>query len=171
MSQISTKLPLREKASVTSVKFPLFETAWVIEGFIIRENIIEWKITSFNLIENIKSRINIDLELVDNNHVKIKWFGESVPKILIYKKLDGEEFMSTPIATLNWSPQEYIVDVDSNGYGFKLVGIYNSGESDELSVGSSQRVNIDMDSPLPLNEKYYYFNIEVFSEYRIEVNV
>jgi len=171
MTQLSIKFPLRETAQVTSIKFPIRETAFILQGFIIEERVIDWQIASFNILESIKSRIFFDTELIDKNHIKITWYGEPVPKILIYRKAEGEEDYGSPFVTLPWTPQEYEMLIDGSGYDIKLMGIQDTGESSQISLGENQDNNLKVDVKLPVNEKYYYIDCECTSEYRIEVNL
>lgn len=167
----SIRLPLKETAKVTSVKLPLKETVWIINGFIISERIIEWKKIETILIETIKSRILVDVELIDKNHIKLTWYGDAVPKIQIYKKRTEEEWGTTPIAELKWSLGTYIAEIDTNSYDFKIIGIEDTGEADTVSIGSHQEYDIDVKFELPINEKKMYFDIEIKTEYRFEVNI
>jgi hypothetical protein len=68
----SIRLPLKELAKVTSVRLPLKETVWIKNGFIISERIIEWKKKETIMIEIIKSRILVDVEMIDKNHLKFR---------------------------------------------------------------------------------------------------
>lgn len=167
----SVKFPLRQTAKVTSKKLPLKQTALIINGFILQENIIEWKRKTITLIENIKSRLLLTAELIDRNHVLLKWFGEPVPKVQIFKKLDTEEYSPTPYVTVNWSPQEYNMLIDSNSYNFKIVGQNQTGESNEIYIGQDKQYNINCSAEIPINEKNYFINVDLTSEYRIEVDV
>jgi hypothetical protein len=167
----SIKLPLRETASVASVKLPLKETALVLSGFIMKENIISWKQQTITLMENIKSRILLQANLLDKNHVLLKWFGEKVPKVQIFSKFDGDEYSSKPIAVVNWSPQEYELLVGSNGYDVKVIGQNGTGESNEISIGEDKEYDVSCSVELPINEKNYFFDIFYVSEYRIEVDL
>jgi hypothetical protein len=167
----SIKLPLRETARVASVKLPLKETALVLQGFIMKENIISWKEQTITLMENIKSRILLQAQLLDKNHVLLKWFGEKVPKVQIFSKFDGDEYLTKPAAIVNWSPQEYTMLVGSNGYDIKVIGLNGTGESNEISLGESKEYDVDCSVELPINEKNYFFDIFYVSEYRIEVDL
>lgn len=167
----SVKFPLRQTAKVTSVKFPLKQTALIINGFILQENIVEWKRKTITLIENIKSRLLLTAELVDRNHVLLKWFGEAVPKVQIIKKLDTEEYPPIPYATVNWSPQEYNMLIDSNSYNFKVIGQNATGESNEIYIGQDKQYDINCSAEIPINEKNYFIDIDLPSVYRIEVDL
>ena len=165
-------LPLRETTQVWSVKLPLKEQAFVVAGFILFENIITMRQSLLTIMENIRSRIVLETELFDKNHVKLKWFGESVPKVQIYRKEDGEDtYPITPLATVNWQPSEYYMEIDENGYDIQLKGIYNTGESNQISLGENKDYDVEVPINIPLNEKNIFIELNVISEYRIEVNL
>lgn len=167
----SVKLPLRELAQVASVKLPLRENVWLLQGFILQENIISLKTNEIVLIENIKSFITTQIELVDRNHIKIKWFGDSVPKIQIWRRRIDEDYGTTPYLEVDWKTAECIIPIDVNGYVFKVKGVLDTGEGQEYQIGGSQDYEVNMNLLLPINQKNYYFDIGVSSVYRFEVNV
>jgi hypothetical protein len=167
----SIKLPLHESVRVISVKLPLHETIWLLNGFILKENIIQIHTKEIVLLENIKSFITTQVELVDKNHIKLKWFGDSVPKVQVFRRLIDEEYGTKPYVELPWSPNEYIMPIDANSYVIKVVGIQNTGSGQEYQIGNNQDYDVDMSLQLPINEKHYYFDIDFTSVYRIEVNI
>lgn len=166
----SIKLPLRETTQVASIKLPLKETVWLLNGFIVEENIIDWKEQHFLLSENIMSRIIIDGEMVDKNHIKFKWYGEEVPKVEVYRRVLGDSY-GEPEATLKWDDGEYIMYFDSNAYEIKLMGTNETGESDKIVIGQPQEYDVNVYFELPVNEKYYYVEVEFTSVYKVEVNL
>jgi hypothetical protein len=109
--------------------------------------------------------------MIDKNHVKIKWFGDSTPKIQIFKRLVDEEYGEKPFVELPWSTSEYIMTIDSNSYVFKVVGSQNTGVGQEYQIGNAQDFEVNMNLQLPLNVKNYYFDLAFTTEYRIEVNL
>jgi hypothetical protein len=72
---------------------------------------------------------------------------------------------------VNWQPQEYLLEIDENGYDIKLIGIYNTGESNQVSLGENKDYDVRCSVQIPLNEKNVFVELEVVSEYRIEVNL
>ena len=167
----SIKLPLNQIAKVSSIKLPLKQTALIIDGFILTEHIIEWKHKAITLIETIKSRLLLESELIDKNHILLKWFGEPVPKVQIFKKLDTEDYPQKPYATVSWSPQEYNMLVDSNSHNFKVIGQNQTGESNDIYIGQDKEYDIKCHIEIPINEKNYFIDIDLISEYRVEVDV
>lgn len=165
------RLPIRETAQVASIKLPLHETVWLLNGFVLTENIVSWKKEEIVLIENIRSFITTKVELIDKNHIKISWFGDSVPKVQIFRKLIDEEYGTTPYIELPWETKEYIMPIDNNGYNFKVVGSQNTGLGQEYQIGDGQTYDVNMNLQLPINVKNYYFDIDLYSEYRFEVNL
>jgi hypothetical protein len=166
----SIKLPLKETAIVASIKLPLKETVWVLNGFTVSENIVDWKESKFLVTENVKSRIIIEAEMIDKNHIKFKWYGDVVPKVLIYKRVIGDDW-GEPEEILDWNDDEYIMDFDSASYEIRILGSNDTGESDRIVFGQHQEYDVDFSFELPINEKYYYFDVNVTSVYRIEVNL
>lgn len=167
---ISVKLPLHETAKVSSIKLPIRETALILNGFVMHENIIEWLKKDITLIESVKSRLLLNAELLDKNHVKLQWFGENVPKVMIFDTLDGEDMPATPFVTVPWTPQEYTMLIDANGHDIMIKGTGDTGESNILSIGENKEYNVACAVELPLNEKNYFIDIDLVSEYRIGVN-
>jgi len=165
------RLPLKETAQVSSIKLPLKETAWVIDGFIISENIISWKTHNITLLENIKSRIILDAELIDINHVKITWYGDYIPIVQIFKKKHTDDLWdTTPIAEVKWNVGGYIIPVDIDSYDIKVIGAYDTGDCDPIQLGYGQQYPVNIDFSVPVNNKNYYFELNLVSEYRFEVN-
>jgi hypothetical protein len=167
---ISVRLPIRETAKVSSIKFPIREKALVLSGFVFRENIISWQKKETTLIESIKSRILLNATLLDKNHIKLMWHGEKVPKVMLYDVLDGDEFPNTPSATFNWSPQETVWQIDANGHDIKVKGTGDTGESNVISIGENREYEVECTVDLPINEKNFFIPIDFTSEFRIEVN-
>jgi len=167
---LSVKLPIRETAKVSSVKLAMRETALVITGFFMRENIVTLLSREITLIEVLKSRILLTASLVDKNHIMLKWYGEKVPKVLIFDKLDGEDFTTTPKYTVNWTPQEFLMAIDGNGHDYKIQGLSGTGESNVISIGENKEYAVDCTVELPINEKNFFFNIHYMSEYKIGVH-
>lgn len=171
MGQYSVKLPLKVTPKVVSVMMPIRETVWVVDGFIISERIVGWKKQDLTILENIKSRILTEIELLNRNQVKIKWYGESVPQVMIFTRRIGDDWGNTPIATIPWDVGEYVMDVDLNEYEVRILGIQNTGEADSVVFGANQEYDINFDFVLPVNEKYYFLEIDVTSTYEIEVSL
>jgi hypothetical protein len=167
----SIKLPISEMVRAVGAKMPIHETAWVLEGFVMAENIVSWKSNEIILLENIRSFITVLFELVDKNHVKIKWFGQPVPKVQIFRRRIDEDFGTTPFIELPWNPSEYVMQLDTNGYVIKIVGSQNTGESQQFQVGEDEDYDIAMNVSLPVNQKNYYYDLNLTSEYRFEVNL
>jgi len=167
----SVKLPLHETAIVVSIKLRLHETVSLLNGFIMTENIISWKEKDLVLIENVKSFITTQITLLDKNHILLKWFGSSVPIVQIYRRMVDEEYGTTPFKELPWSPSEYVMEMDNNGYVIKVIGSNKTGEGQEFQIGESQDYEMNMDLVLPINEKRHYFDIAINTEYKIEVNI
>ena len=167
----SIKLPLRETARVVSIKLKLFETVSLLSGFVMSENVVSWHEEDIILIENVKSFITSTVGMVNKNHISIAWFGNPVPKVEIYRRNVDEEYDTIPYVSLPWNPSEYIMEMDNNSYVIKVVGANQTGEGQEFQIGNNQDYIVNEDLLLPINEKRYYLDIAITTEYRIEVNI
>ena len=65
--QNSMKIPLKEQASPLGIKVPLKEYAMDFNGLIIEENVVAKMHKDITILEDIRSRIMFDVELVNRN--------------------------------------------------------------------------------------------------------
>ena len=165
----STKLPLNETASLTSARLPIRETAWNFKGIIIEENVVGMMSKPLTLIEEVRSRILADVELLNRNTVKVKWFGDEVPEVEVTKKIAvDEEYESVGI--YKWSDGEAVFEIDNNEYHIKLIGVRGTGESSAIEIGEATNIDIETQLNILLNEKTYNIRIDNPSQYKIYVN-
>lgn len=114
-------------------------------------------------METNENRILLNISVVDATHILLKWYGLRESRIMIFNELS-----SIPIVTLNWYPQEYLMTIDENGHSYRIVGVDDLNVSNIVSVGKRMFYGIDCDVLLPYNEKIYFIDIDLISEFRIE---
>lgn len=164
------KVPIKEQVSLTQVKMPVKETVWEFNGFFIEENLIEQLNTPLILLESVRSRILVNMELIGGNQIKLSWYGDAVPQVEIYKKMELGEEEFHKVATVDWAEGSYSLEIDSGSFEFLIKGINNTGESKVLCVGEPTYCYIDTLVDIPINEKIFDIDIDYTATYRIEVN-
>lgn len=165
----SIKLPLIETASINSIKMPVKETAWHFKGLIIEENVVGKMNSSLTLLEEIRSRILTETEILDRNTVKVKWYGDEVPKLEVMKKIAGDEKYES-IGIYEWSDGEAVFKIDNNEHNIQLIGLNGTGESAVVEIGEGEVVDINTQLNILLNEKIYNINVNCASKYKIYVD-
>lgn len=165
----SVKLPMKEISNAGMVKLPVREVCWVLHGLVLEENIITSIKTPLILIEDIRSRILTETEMVNGTDVRIKWFGDSVPKVEIYKKMLTDEEYDL-VSTHEWSEENAVITIGNGDHNIWLKGNNSTGESAVIALGETTYKEVDVTVEIPLNEKIYDFSVENISTYRIEVN-
>lgn len=168
-TQCSTKLQISQTAVMTQVKLLIVETAWDFKGLILEENIVAKMNRQITILEEVRARILTNTELVDKNHIKIKWYGDSVPQLDVMKKVFVDENY-TKEGTYNWDKGEAIILIDDNEYNVQLVGVNGTGESGVIDLGESSGIDVFSSVNIALNEKIYDVEVSYTSEYKIEVN-
>lgn len=168
----SSRMVIRENVIGIRDRIPIRESTTVIVGIIITENIMSNMSKELIIHEHIRSRILYDVEVLDRSHIKVKWYGESVPYVCIFKKnVVDLAYPVNPIATVRWGVNEYVVEVDDTSCNIKLLGLNNTGESSEYNVGESNMIDMFMNTLLPLNEKSYFIDVSLVSKYEFEVDL
>lgn len=165
----STKLPLQETASLTVARLPIRETAWNFKGIILEENVVGRMSAPLTLIEEVRSRILVDTEILNRNTIKVKWYGDKVPKVEVTKKMAVDDEYES-VGLYDWEAGEAIFEVDNNEYNIKLVGTNNTGESSVVEIGEGANIDINTILNVSLNEKIYNVNVDNTSYYKIYVN-
>lgn len=163
------KLPITEFAHTTVIKIPTNEVAWILQGLIIEENVVSVMKKPLVLLEDIRSRILIDAQLINKNNIKISWYGDKVPQLEIYKKIFVDEEW-TKVGVYDWNKGSTVIELDNNEYELKVLGTNSTGESAINTIGESMFVNVDTLVNVSLNEKVYSFDVDFNSIFRIEVN-
>lgn len=163
------KLPLNETASLTSARLPIRETAWNFKGIIIEENVVGKMSRPLTLIEEVRSRILADAEILNRNTVKVKWYGDAVPEVEVTKKIAVDEEYES-VGVYKWSEGAASFEIDNNEYHIKLIGARSTGESSVIEIGEGSNIDIDTKLNILLNEKTYNVHIDNPSRYKIYVN-
>lgn len=167
--QKNIRLPITENAKTTLIKFPITEQSWDFVGIIIEENIVDLMEKTLVLIEDIKQRIMVEVEMLNRNQIKIKWFGDSVPKIEILKKnAVDEEYQK--ISEHEWSEGYSIIELDNSEYDLLVQGINSTGTSGVINLSETNSTDIETDINVFINEKVYSYDLDFASKYRIDIN-
>lgn len=165
----SIKLPLIETASINSIRIPVTETPWDFKGLIIEENVVGTMNSSLTLIEEIRSRILTEVEILNRNTVKVKWYGDEVPKLELMKKVAGDEDYES-VGVYEWTDGEAVFEISNNEHNIQLIGLNGTGESAIVELGEGEMVDINTQLNILLNEKIYDINVDYTSQFKINVN-
>ena len=163
------KVPLTEKARAKGIKVPLKEFTMDFKGLIVEETIVDKMRKDITLLEDIRSRILFDVELIDRNHVKVSWYGEAVPTVEVRHKMEVDENW-TSVGVYNWNDESAEFALDNNEHQIMLIGGNSTGESGTGVVGETLYIRIDPTIGVLVNEKVYNVNINFTSEYHVTVN-
>ena len=163
------KVPLTEEAHAKGIKVPLTEFAMDFKGLIVEETIVDKMRKDITLLEDIRSRILFDVELIDRNHVKVSWYGEAVPTIEVRHKMEVDENW-TSVGVYNWDDESAEFSLDNNEHQIMLIGGNSTGESGTGIVGETLYIRIDPTIGVLVNEKIYNVNINFTEEYHVDVN-
>lgn len=168
--QGKVKLPVRETSKGKLVALPVSEIAWVLNGFVIEENIIEHLNKNLVIMEHVRSRILFNAELLDKTHMRVNWYGGEVDFVDVFDKYSIEDdYPAVPLATVPWDEGGYTFQLDDASHDIKLECHDGYGESGVLTVGDMEHLEVDVFLELPVNEKIYSIDIDYPSVYRIEV--
>lgn len=163
------KVPLTEQARAKGIKVPLKEFTMDFKGLIVEETIVDKMRKDITLLEDIRSRILFDVELIDRNHVKVSWYGEAVPTVEVRHKMEVDETW-TSVGVYNWNDESAEFALDNNEHQIMLIGGNSTGESGTGVVGETLYIRIDPTIGVLVNEKVYNVNINFTSEYHVTVN-
>lgn len=148
---------------------PIKETAWEFKGLIVDENIVSKRKTQLLVDEKIYSQIVVSFELLNENQLKITWSGTRVPRVQIYtKSLEQENYIL--YNTYAWNRNGAILPIRAQNYYIKLVGINDSGSSEEYLINSPIEIGIEpVLNMVNSTDKIYNIDVSYTSEYNIEV--
>lgn len=169
--QCYTKLPLKEVSSLTYAKIPVKEYSWDFKGLILEENIVATMHKSLTIIEEVRSRILVDIEMLDRNNIQLKWYGDAVPKVEVYKKAEIDEVFTDKVATLDWEVGQCDINIDNNSYDIQLLGINGTGESSIINVAEPLYCAVKTDISIAMNEKVYDVDVDLVATYRIDIDL
>lgn len=164
-----SSIPYKETAHGATMSIPFNETAWWFPGLFLEENIIDTQHASLNVTENIQSLILADFELISSNKVKVSWYGNTVPSVIVMKKSESEE---TYVASgeYGWGVGTATIDIAGEDYNIYLMGSSNSGTSAIYTIGSINDSLVVPDVELTLNEKIYTLEIDNMATYRLVID-
>ena len=163
------KVPLKEQAHALGIKVPLVEYTMDFKGLIIEETIVDKMRKDITILEDIRSRILFDVELIDRNHVKVSWYGEAVPTVEVRHKMEVDEEW-TVVGVYNWNTTSVEFSLDNNEHQIMLIGGNNTGESGTGIVGETMYIRIDPTIGVLINEKIYNVDIDFTKSISVDVN-
>lgn len=163
------KIPLKEEARPLGIKVPLKEFTMDFKGLIIEENVVATMHKDITILEDIRSRIMFDVELVNRNLVRISWYGEEVPTIEVCHKMEVDEEW-TSVGTYGWKDYPVEFTIDNNERQIKLFGGGNTGESGICTIGETMYIHIIPEVGVLVNEKIYNVGIDFKRTFRTDVN-
>lgn len=151
------------------LSMPVRKTAWEFKGLVIDENIVSKRKTQLLVDEKIYSQIVVSFELLNENQLKITWSGTRVPRVQIYtKSLEQENYVL--YNTYAWNRNGAILPIRAQNYYIKLVGINDSGSSEEYLINSPIEIGIKpVLNMVNSTDKIYNIDVSYTSEYNIEV--
>lgn len=163
------KIPLKEEARPLGIKVPLKEFTMDFKGLIIEENVVATMHKDITILEDIRSRIMFDVELVNRNLVRISWYGEEVPNIIVCHKMEVDEEWTT-VGTYGWKDYPVEFTIDNNERQIKLFGGNSTGESGICTIGETMYIHIIPEVGVLVNEKIYNVGIDFKRTFRTNVN-
>lgn len=164
------QLKTKEIANTPVIKIPVKEVIWDFYGIIIEENVIALMSQNLTLIEDVRSRILLNADLINRNRVKIGWYGDKVPLVEVYRKIAMDENY-TKIGTYKWEDGSVEINLDNNEYDIKLLGSNSTGESGIMSLGEVEHLDVFTNVKVSINEKIYSFDVDLVGQYEIKVEL
>ena len=163
------KIPLREEARPLGVKIPLKEYTMDFKGLIIEENVVATMHKDITIIEDIRSRIMFDVELINRNTVQLSWYGEEVPSVEVCHKMEADEDW-TVVGNFAWNQCPVEFNIDNNERLIKLFGGNSTGESGTCTIGETMYIHIIPEVGVLVNEKIYNVGVNFAQTFRTNVN-
>ena len=163
------KVPLKEQAHALGIKVPLVEYTMDFKGLIIEETIVDKMRKDITILEDIRSRILFNVELIDRNHVEVSWYGEAVPTVEVRHKMEVDEEW-TVVGVYSWNTTSIEFSLDNNEHQIMLIGGNNTGESGTGIVGETMYIRIDPTIGVLINEKIYNVDIDFTKSISVDVN-
>lgn len=163
------RVPLKEQASTCVVIVPVKEYVMDFKGLIIEENVVGIMRKDITILEDIRSRILFDVELINRNLVKVSWYGEAVPTVEVQHKMEVDDKW-TSVGVFNWGTTSVEFPLDNNEHQIRLIGGDSTGESGIGVVGETMYIRIDPELGILINEKIYNVDIDFNKVYRVDIN-
>lgn len=148
---------------------PISETVWAFPGLIVKENIVAPRKTQLLVDEKIYSQIIASFELLSPTQLKLSWSGTRVPRVQVYiKSSEAEEY--SLYNTYAWNRSNVILPLQNQNYYIKLIGLNDSGSSDEYLISTPLEIGIKPElNMVNSTDKIYNIDVSYTSEYKIEV--
>jgi len=146
----------------------------ILNGMILnfKEKLITDNMVEFGLKEKVISLLNIDLDLISKDKIKIIWDGDEVSEVEILRRNVGQQNYGDSIAVLPWNQDGYIVDFDSNSYTYSIRGKNGTGTSlNEVSIGISGLTSIKATIDLGDFVKIYEEILNIQTIFEIELMI
>jgi len=163
---------LNINVSLPKIKKYLNFKEQILNGMMLnfKEKLIIDNSSKFDIKEKIISLLNVDLDLISKNKIKIIWDGDRVTEVEILRRNIGQQNYGEPIATLPWDQNGYIVDFDS--YTYSVRGKNGTGTSlNEVSIGISGLTSIKATIDLGDFVKIYETTCNIRSIFEIELMI
>ena len=151
-------------------KIPMTEQAWVFQGIIFDEYVIDKMNKNLTFIEEVKSRILTEVTLVDRNHLRIDWFGNELETVKIYKKLDIDEQYETDDKEIPWSEGGTTIALGDGSYNILIDTPNKSGISGVINISDTSYNKVKSDLQIALNEKTHYLNVDFKHTFNIKID-
>lgn len=151
-------------------KIPVTEQAWVFQGIIFDEYVIDKMNKNLTFIEEVKSRILTEVTLVDRNHLRIDWFGNELETVKIYKKLDIDEEYETDDKEIPWSEGGVTLALGDGSYNILIDTPNKSGISGVINISDTNYNKVKSDLQIALNEKTHYLNVDFKQTFNMKID-
>lgn len=151
-------------------KITMTEQAWVFQGIIFDEYVIDKMKKDLTFIEEVKSRILTEVSLVDRNHLRINWFGNELETVKVYKKLDIDEQYETDDVEIPWSEGGTTIALGDGSYNILIDTPNKSGISGVINIADTNYNKVKSDLQIALNEKTHYLNVDLKQTFKITID-
>lgn len=160
--------PVRYQNKVA--KLEMKEYYWNFSGIVLEDHILGNFNSELTLIDEVRSKVLVNIDLIDRGHLQIGWYGSKVDKLNVLKKSFVDENYEK-ISTHRWEEGSTIIEIGDEGCQIKLEGIGGSGESSVIELEGNISVDVDADIDVSYNEKIYDIEINLVSKHKININL
>lgn len=151
-------------------KIAMTEQAWVFQGIIFDEYVIDKMNKNLTFIEEVKSRILTEVTLVDRNHLQINWFGNELETVKVYKKLDIDDKYETDDVEIPWSEGGTTIALGDGSYNILIDTPNKSGISGVINISDTNYNKVKSDLKIALNEKTHYLTADFKQTFNIKID-
>lgn len=153
-----------------SNKVHVKEKAWKFKGLIFQETIVTKMTKSLVLKETTKSRILVNVYLIDRNNIRIEWYGGNVPELQVMRKLSVDDKYDVVGDPIPWDQGYTNVNISDDSYNIYLKSTGDEGESGIINIGDNFYTEIKNALTIALNRKLYYIKVNFESAFKIKVD-